>query len=278
MRERLDCAIFEFDDGVTPRAQLPMVACYANERLFVHTLPLPTQHESNIRAFASMALMLRRYDACLLRVSALNLAWVRQALQAARPALDTPIIGVLHELRAPAIDDLYSLGMADFVCEPVCYEELRARVQRLLDSRLMVHTTGAAGNLNEPGLTIRHGGQATYNTAVASDDMPMPLVAAGLVNDSATEALLPIEQGDRELEAFAIASASRCAHTSDSFSTAKSKVIARFERAYLLASLASSSGNITMAARRARKHRRAYWALMQKHAIDAAPFRNQGPR
>src|SRR5699024_8379411 len=84
-----------------------------------------------------------------------------------------------------------------------------------------------------------------------------------------------LDHGDHELEAFAAASASHCACSSDSFGEAKGKVIERFERAYLLASLAKSSGNIAMAARAAKKHRRAYWALMRKHDIDAAPFRDR---
>jgi DNA-binding NtrC family response regulator len=76
-----------------------------------------------------------------------------------------------------------------------------------------------------------------------------------------------------ELEAFAAASASRSATSRESFKAAKSQVIERFERAYITAALGRHSGNIAMAARSAQKHRRAFWALMRKHQIDAAPYR-----
>jgi DNA-binding NtrC family response regulator len=82
-----------------------------------------------------------------------------------------------------------------------------------------------------------------------------------------------LDRSGTELDAFAAASASRCATSKESFRTAKSKVIERFERAYITAALGRHSGNIAMAARAAQKHRRAFWALMRKHEIDAAPFR-----
>src|SRR3546814_12809630 len=81
-----------------------------------------------------------------------------------------------------------------------------------------------------------------------------------------------LERSGLELEAFAIASASRCATTKESFRAAKSQVIERFERAYIKAALGRHSGNIAMAARAAQTHRRAFWALMRKNDIDATPF------
>jgi len=57
------------------------------------------------------------------------------------------------------------------------------------------------------------------------------------------------------------------------FRQAKSRIVATFERDYLTGALARHAGNISSAARAARKHRRAFWALMRKHRIDAAPFR-----
>jgi len=61
------------------------------------------------------------------------------------------------------------------------------------------------------------------------------------------------------------------------FKQAKSRIVASFERDYLNGALARHAGNISSAARAARKHRRAFWALMRKHRIDAAPFREAAP-
>ena len=59
----------------------------------------------------------------------------------------------------------------------------------------------------------------------------------------------------------------------ESFQAAKAKVITQFERAYIQGLLHTYDGNITRAAQAARKNRRAFWQLMQKHRIDAQSFR-----
>lgn len=59
------------------------------------------------------------------------------------------------------------------------------------------------------------------------------------------------------------------------FGAAKARVVGHFERTYLHCSLARHEGNVTQAARAAAKHRRAFWALMRKHRIQAAPYREQ---
>src|SRR5690606_24975839 len=78
---------------------------------------------------------LRRYDVCLMPVSESNLAWVRTALQAAQTVLQTPVMGLVRQLKAAALNDLYTLGLADFVRDPICPEELRVRIEQLLDER-----------------------------------------------------------------------------------------------------------------------------------------------
>jgi len=60
----------------------------------------------------------------------------------------------------------------------------------------------------------------------------------------------------------------------ESFQTAKARVITGFERDYIIRMLRHHSGNISMAARAAQKHRRAFWALMRKHQIDAELYRD----
>jgi len=57
------------------------------------------------------------------------------------------------------------------------------------------------------------------------------------------------------------------------FKDAKQAMIDKFECEYLSDSLIRHEGNIAMAARAARKHRRAFWELMRKHGITAVPFK-----
>ena len=60
---------------------------------------------------------------------------------------------------------------------------------------------------------------------------------------------------------------------SNSFQAAKAQAIAQFERQYLLKIIQESCGNISEAARLARKERRALGRLLKKHNIDPASFR-----
>lgn len=58
-----------------------------------------------------------------------------------------------------------------------------------------------------------------------------------------------------------------------SFKEAKQRVVLSFERSYLSDLLRRHEGNISQAARTAKKNRRAFFELLRKHGIDAAPFR-----
>ena len=58
------------------------------------------------------------------------------------------------------------------------------------------------------------------------------------------------------------------------FRSAKSQAIAAFERTYLCQLLAATQGNVTAAARVARKERRALGKLLKKHRLDKNHFRN----
>jgi DNA-binding NtrC family response regulator len=57
-----------------------------------------------------------------------------------------------------------------------------------------------------------------------------------------------------------------------SFQDMKAKVIEEFERAYLSELLATYQGNISKAARAARKERRAFQRLLHKHGLDRRVF------
>ncbi|CAG1016541.1 Regulatory protein AtoC [Burkholderiaceae bacterium] len=77
-----------------------------------------------------------------------------------------------------------------------------------------------------------------------------------------------VQAGDIELDGAAPA-----AEGPVSFREAKARAVEAFERHYLEELLAQSEGNITRAARSARKNRRALFELLRRHAIDAARYR-----
>ena len=54
----------------------------------------------------------------------------------------------------------------------------------------------------------------------------------------------------------------------ESFRGAKSRIIAEFEKSYVERALLMNHGNISRAARAAKKSRRAFWELIRKHQID----------
>jgi len=58
-----------------------------------------------------------------------------------------------------------------------------------------------------------------------------------------------------------------------SFQAAKARIVQDFERGFIENLLASCHGNVTQAARVAKKNRRAFFELIRKHDIDASRFR-----
>ncbi|HEY9281159.1 MAG TPA: hypothetical protein VIP51_13885 [Eoetvoesiella sp.] len=263
MRERLDCAMFA--TACTEAGVSHWLGSHAGGRLHIQSLAPGsdiTQPDS-CHDLAASVMLLRRFDVCLLPVSEANLGWVRTTLSAAQGVLKTPVLALVHQLKAAALNDLYGLGLADFVRDPLCPEELRVRVERILD-------TGR--------YSLRDINPAFQAVASLKETLPQYPVSGTLtdVSESALYANI-LQRSGLELEAFAVASASRCATSKESFRVAKSRVIERFERAYITAALGRHSGNIAMAARAAQKHRRAFWALMRKHQIDAAPYRSESP-
>ncbi len=242
------------------------VGVHAGGRLHIRAAAsgIDTQRPESAALLAESGLMLRRFDACLIPVSEQNLAWLRTSLQAAQAELQTPVFALVRGLKAAALDDLYNLGLADFVRAPLCTEELRVRVERLLAARrYFAPESAAAASCPQ---RLREKRPSCSN---------VPAKPPPRTEDELCSTIL--ERTGLELDAFAIASASRSATSRESFRAAKSKVIERFERAYINAALGRHSGNIAMAARAAQKHRRAFWALMRKYQIDAAPYRSEEP-
>jgi two-component system response regulator GlrR len=60
----------------------------------------------------------------------------------------------------------------------------------------------------------------------------------------------------------------------ESFQEMKARAVAQFEKAYIQGLLLAHQGNITKAARAAKKNRRAFFELMRKHQIDARQLRS----
>ena len=59
-----------------------------------------------------------------------------------------------------------------------------------------------------------------------------------------------------------------------SFRAAKARVVEQFERSFIEQRLLERDGNVTQAARDARKNRRAFFELMRKHSIEPERFRS----
>lgn len=216
-------------------------------------------------SLSRQALSLRRYDGCILPVTPCSLAWARMALQQARGALTTPILLLIHDVKAPAILDLLSLGAADFIAQPACLESLRVRLIRL--ARRVALTPGAAGGVHErqaPYLEVHPetGGAASGPAVPRFSDLGQgahaarPRVPAELVEQALSSMRHQYRRGPQE-----------------TFRAAKAQVVNGFEREYIRHALSRHGGNVAQAARACAKHRRAFWALMRKHGIEAAPYR-----
>ncbi len=77
------------------------------------------------------------------------------------------------------------------------------------------------------------------------------------------------DQGSGMCSAFGGEQSSSC---NLSFSQAKANLVADFERSYLTSLMADARGNVTVAARRAGKERRALGKLLKKHHIDRTRY------
>lgn len=246
MRERIDCALLA--PGHADWA-MALDGRYLGGRLQLHGVP--TTGAPPDRVLDDPALARGRYDAALAYADGASLSAWRRALAARAGTLPAVLLVYAVGLKAQAIHDLISLGATDFIQAPFCPEELRARLEHALD-RL------APASLAEPA--------PRYGAGGAVPGMP--------VLPAETELCTSIlSRSGGELEAYAVAVALQRATSRNSFRAAKSQVVARFEQAYIRAALGRHGGNITLAARTAQKHRRAFWALMRKHDIDPGPYR-----
>jgi len=83
--------------------------------------------------------------------------------------------------------------------------------------------------------------------------------------------------GRAALETFAVTTARRCALYDEPLRESKLRVVEGFEQAYVTVMLNRYGGNITQAARAAKKHRRAFWELLRKYHIDLSLYRGVEP-
>lgn len=205
----------------------------------------------DIQALARLAVGLRRYDHCILPVAPATLAWTRMALQQASGALATPVLLFVHDMTAPAIEDLLQLGAADFMTAPYCLESLRVRLGRLVrrtpwsppPGQLAQTVVAYPVDVREPPLARAE---------------PRPRVPRHVLQQGLAGLRHQVDRGAHE-----------------PFRQAKARVVDGFESDYIRLALSRHQGNVARAARASSKHRRAFWALMRKHGIDAAPYRRR---
>ncbi|MHC3911455.1 helix-turn-helix domain-containing protein [Achromobacter marplatensis] len=246
--------------------------------LFPGPDPLPLQGH-DVRALARLAVSLRRYDGCILPVTPSTVAWARMALAQAGPALTTPVLLLMDDMKAPAIEDLLGLGVADFIAQPACLESVRVRLGRMARPSAWRHPAGAG--LQEPA--------ASYpgSDGAEAHGQARPRVLAAFVDPTLAGMRhrrdMPDMRGMRGMREMGDARDNRDAArdsrdmrrlpAQESFRVAKSLVVDGFERDYIRHALSRHGGNVAQAARACAKHRRAFWALMRKHGIEAAPYR-----
>lgn len=246
MRDTLDCAVLMTPDHAvwvqdwvdSHCGQFGRLRLYAKD---FHSLSPRTQDAS----LSPVSLAMRRFDGCILPVAPSSLSWTRTMLANVDMGAGVPLIALLFDISAPAILDLLSLGVTDFVRAPVCPDELRARLlsfQRRVQPTTRTQTAHEIRSMHE--LSLVEGGPSTRQRALCSES---------------TSFSAP--------ETFDVRS------TDEPFRQAKARVVDSFERAYLRRALSRHSGNVAQAARASCKHRRAFWALMRKHQIDASHYR-----
>lgn len=237
---------------------------------------------------------LYRYPLCMMPVDAANLAWVRTALASLTAPLSVPLVCLCHQLRAEAIGDLLQLGADDFVMAHADAEEIRARCTHAIKRSQFRRRAEFAVSLNRPAVLAESAAAYGYaraaqapGTATAAHRPPGEASRARAAMTSSTT--LPLSGaavfagGERHpsatAAAFGSASVSGCASdrdgaAMDSFRRAKKAVVDQFECQFLRHALMRHAGNVAGAARASAKHRRAFWALMRKHGINADEFRH----
>ena len=222
-------------------------------KLRLHACPLSREADvpADTQVLAEADLLLQRFDVAVLPVSYATLSWTRTALSSMQQngvTLPVPLLALVSELKAPAILDLYELGVTEFLHADASVEEARARLTQLtVTPPAWQSVSGSSGTAESVGRVFRPvNPQHTDGRSLAS---------TLTLHESAN----PSYGAEHK--------------THEPFRVAKTRVVDSFEREYICRALSRHAGNISMAARFAHKHRRAFWALMRKHRIDASVYR-----
>jgi DNA-binding NtrC family response regulator len=247
MKESIDCAVLMLPQHTVWMQEFMQGCGPARGRLTLHALGADGTRwqpgRANLNAVWSpetlrrAALQLKRYDVCLLPVTLDTLGWTRLALAHAREALQTPLIGISRDLKAAGLSDLLTLGMADFLRDPVCPEELKIRLAQLAAGGQLALSAEAPVQAADLAGSIRR------------------RVSAERIDKMVQELMAPAN--------------------GEPFRAAKARLVTEFEKFYISSLLNHHHGNISQAAKAAHKNRRAFWELMRKHEIAADRYRER---
>lgn len=224
---------------------------YVGLKLMLHNQS--GNHTNPLSALNDPILCHGRYDAALIYVDHMSISIWRAALSAKAKNLPLPLIIYAADLKSQTLKDFLHLGVADFISPPFSHDEFRTRVENA--------ATRKSNNIISENIKIY---QSKHN---GSNSKPTVAETEKSLCDSI------LDRSGTELEAYAVALATQKATDKATFKAAKNEIITHFEQAYIKASLNRHCGNVTLAARMAQKHRRAFWALMKKHNIDPNPYR-----
>jgi hypothetical protein len=253
-----------------------LIGSHANGRITFQPVGehLALADNDSAAALASLAMVLQRYDVCLIPVDVERLGWLRRSLVAAKDKLSTPVICLSTDLKAGALNDLYDIDMAEFVRAPLCLDELRIRIERVMSRRPRLSKPDTAPE--QSGLPERCV-RASYPKAFSEPPVSPGYRARSHVSRTPHISEYLADFCGASIDAYASAAVTVEQAGMGGYKRAKSLLVNRFANAYIRQGLLSCHGNVTQAASRAGKNRRAYSALMKLHGIDACPYRADTP-
>ena len=275
MRNHFECALFcppalesMFQSIAGTHAKGRFTVHHISDRIGVGIEPGPD-------ALARLALVLQRYDACLVPVDVMHLSWFRSALLAARDRISTPIICISIDLAAGALNDLFEIDLSEFVRAPLCIEELRTRVSQILEMRSRSHRTSLT--LNTTTLALEEPLEPRCSVASFTPARQSPILhrtrSVSRRGIHVCEELA--DQCGPYIDAFAAMVVASESEKLRSYKNSKQQFWGRYTCSYIHEQLRVCRGNVTKAATRAGKNRRAFSALMRLYGIDPAPYRSE---
>jgi len=299
MRQHIDLAVLELDahkawlNGVFDRVGPSLDKMKLHRLAWEHSSDLAesqpktqTQTQPAVRTdvFLRTQVQLRRYDAFLLPVSLETLGWTRQALAGVPRGPSVPMLGILHELRSAAILDLLALGLTDFVTTEPCPQAFRARVINAV-SRAPRHLSLREPEQQDrrprpPGsnplqLLLQESSKPHFINSSVNDSRPQApdalkqvrLAPLSVQTSSSPSAMPQGLQAKKTSCAGCTVQVSAFGWPDQGFGPTKQRLVTLFERQYLKAAMLRANGNITLAASKSRKNRRAFWELLRKHGM-----------